>query len=88
MHHRLFVAAKIIREVRILLQSLAYSRNVTMPEDTEASGKEILFMSVARHALRAEVSNDGLCGSQFLRHAYPLVRDATFEKRTAAEYSI
>ena len=62
-HHRLFVAAQVIREVRVLLQRLAHAGNIAVSEDTEATGKEILFPSIARHALRFQKSDDGLCGS-------------------------
>src|SRR5438105_8630122 len=59
-----------------------------MSENSEASGEEILFSSIARNTLNSQVSNDGLCGSQFLGHTHSPVRDASLEKRMAAEYSI
>jgi len=43
-----------------LLQSLAYSGDVSVAKDTEASGKKGLFSPVAFHILVFEKGNDGL----------------------------
>jgi hypothetical protein len=51
-YHRLLVAGLVVRKaVRVLLECLADTGDVTVAEDTEASGEEVAFDPVSLYVL-------------------------------------
>jgi hypothetical protein len=51
-YHRLLVAGLVVREaVGVLLERLADTGDVTVAEDTEASGEEVAFDPVSLYVL-------------------------------------
>jgi len=70
MHHRLFVAAKVVREIRVLLQSLSDSSYIAVAEDAETSREERILGSVARYVLDLQKLDDGLRHRQSSRHGF------------------
>ena len=59
-HHRLLIAAEMIREIGILLQCLPDAGDVSVAENTEAAGEESVPLAVTRDELVFEKLNDGL----------------------------
>jgi hypothetical protein len=58
--HRLFVAAQHIAQPWILLQRLAHSRNVSMPEDTKARFEKARFLPISQRKLVFQERDDCL----------------------------
>jgi len=60
MHHCLFVAEQRILEIRILLESLPYTADISMSEDAEAACKKANLSAVSLDILILEEANDAL----------------------------
>ena len=60
MHHRLFIAAKVIAQPTILLQRLPDTGDIAMPKNSETSRNEAKFFSIARGILVLQKSDDRL----------------------------
>jgi hypothetical protein len=66
MHHRLFVATEDVTEVLVvLMQCLAQSANVAVPEYPEAATEEGPGIPVSFRGLGDEEPDQGLGGGQF-----------------------
>ena len=62
MHHRLFVAALVVAELGRLMQRLADSGHVAVPEDAQAAGEERLLDAVPLDGLVSQEVNQRLGG--------------------------
>ena len=61
MDHRLLVAGEAVAEqLRALIEGLAETCHVAVPEDAEAAGEELLLDPVPLHALGGEEAQQGL----------------------------
>ena len=54
MNHSLFVAKQVVPQPGILLQRLPDSRNISVSEDSQASAKKLIFLTVSRGKLIPE----------------------------------
>ncbi len=68
MHHRLFVANQVVPQSRILLERLSDARNISMPENSEASCEELVLFSVPLGELILQVGDGGLSRGQTHGH--------------------
>ena len=67
MYHRLFVTGLVETEgIGILMQRLTDTSNVSVPEDSEHTGKKLGFVSISFDILLSEKLNDGLSHREFL----------------------
>jgi len=60
MHHCLFVAEQGVPEIRMLLESLPHTGNISMSEDAKAAGKKAGLFAVSLDILILEEANDAL----------------------------
>ena len=78
MDHRLFVAKQLVPQPGVLLERLSYARNVSVPENSQASPEELELFSVSFGKLIFQESNSGLSRGQTYRHkAMPLLNRVT-----------
>src|ERR1022692_2592094 len=70
MHHRLLIAAQVVGEVQVLLQSLPDPSHIAVAEDAKAACEERVFAAVARYVLDFQELDDGLSHRQSSRHGF------------------
>jgi len=74
MDHGLFVAKQVVPQSSVLLERLSYARDVSVPENSQASPEESKLFSVSFGKLILQESNRGLSRGQTYRHkAMPLL---------------
>jgi len=80
MDHGLFIAKQVVPQSSVLLERLSYARNVSVPENSQASSEESELFSVSLGKLILQESNSGLSRGQTYRHkAMPLLDRATLQ---------
>jgi hypothetical protein len=73
MHHGLFIAKKVVRQLGILFEGLADPGDIPMPENSQAAFEKSMSLSVALGVLPLEERDDRLCHGQAFGHEISLL---------------